>query len=367
MYPGGSGLTLGHRPGMFPQAPRSSLLVHSRSRRPHRGEGGRHAGWMTEREREHPLDLHRRVQAASEDTGYVLTHRRLRALDVTRWQAAAQVRAGRWVREGHQTFSTRAAPLEQVGRQWRAVWEAGEDIALVDGASALLAAGLKGWREESVHISALHRHNVRRIPGVTVHKVIRRVARESAGAGLPRTTPAVAAIRAAHWAVSDRQAATLLAMTVQQRLATGAQLLEAQQTVRGRTRRAFIKQIVADVADGAHSLNELDFAASCRAQGLPRPTRQAVRQGKDGRIYLDVYFEEYGLVVEIDGAGHLWGLSGVADALRANQIVIDGDRVLRINVIGWRLDEDAFMRQVGDALRSDWALANLERFHGSAA
>ncbi|QBF46682.1 hypothetical protein [Janibacter limosus] len=60
-------------------------------------------------------------------------------------------------------------------------------------------------------------------------------------------------------------------------------------------------------------------------------------------MYLDVYFEEYGLVVEIDGAGHLWGLSGAADALRANQVVIDGDRVLRINVIGWRLDQEAFM------------------------
>lgn len=246
------------------------------------------------------------------------------------------------------------------------MWEVGDQIALVDGVSALKLAGLKGWQDDDVHVSILHRHDPSRRDGVRVHKLIRRVEGESTSAGVPRTTPAVAAIRAAHWSVSDRAAATIMAMAVQQRLVTGEQLVEAQRRVRGRTRRAFIKQIVADIADGAHSLNELDFTAACRARGLPTPTRQAVRQGKGGRIYLDVCFEEYGLVVEIDGAGHLWGLSGVADGLRANQIVIEGDRVMRINVIGWRLDEGAFMDQVSAALRSDWALANLSRHQAFA-
>ena len=191
---------------------------------------------MTKGQREHPLDRHRRVQAVSEETGYAINHSRLRALGVTRWQAAAQVAAGRWERVGSQTFSTRAGPLEPLGQYWRAVWEAGEDVALVDGVSALLASGLKGWSEETVHISAVHNHNVARISGVAVHKVIRRVEGEALRAGLPRTTPAVAAIRAAHWAVSDRQAATIMAMTVQQRLATGAQLLQAQGA--GRSARA---------------------------------------------------------------------------------------------------------------------------------
>lgn len=311
--------------------------------------------------RESPLDRHYRVQAASQDTGFVLDHRRLRELGVTRFQAAAQVAAGRWSRVGTRTFSTRDAPLDPLGQRWRAVWEAGERIALVDGVSALQAAGLKGWTEEVVHISAVHRHNVTPIDGVAVHKVIRRVEGETAGAGLPRTTPAVAAIRAAHWAVSDRQAATLMAMTVQQRLATGPQLLLAQRRVRGRTRRAFVRRIALDVADGAQALGELRFAEACRRRGLPEPTHQALRILPGGHAYLDVYFEEYGLVVEIDGAGHLWGLNGLDDNLRANSVVIDGGRVLRVNVIGLRLEEDVVMDQVAAALRSDWALANLAR------
>ncbi len=86
-----------------------------------------------------------------------------------------------------------------------------------------------------------------------------------------------------------------------------------------------------------------------------------MRRGPRGRVYLDVYFEEYGLVVEIDGAGHLWGLAQVDDNLRENQVVIDGDRVLRINVVGLRLNEETVMDQVAAALRSDWAQANYAR------
>lgn len=310
---------------------------------------------------ETPMERHRRIVAAAEETDHVLNHRRLRDLGVTRHQARAQLAAGRWQSRGFQTVDVQGGPLSERAERWRAVWETGEGIALVDGVSALQAAGLKGWSEDLVHVSVLHRHSIRRVEGVRIHKVIRRVEGECAGAGVPRTRPPVAAIRAAHWAVSDRAAATILAMTVQQRLATGEQLVEARQRVRGRTRRAFLRQVLQDIADGAQSLNELDFAGACRERGLPEPTRQALRKTKDGRIYLDVYFEEYGLVIEIDGAGHQWGLAGVDDSLRANDVVIDGDRVLRINILGWRLDREAYLDQVTAALRSDWAQANLAR------
>lgn len=322
---------------------------------------------MTGTDKEGPLARHRRVLAASEATGFVLDRRGLAELGVDRFQARRQVAASRWAKVGTQTFSIRDAALTPEGQRWRAVWEVGHLVALVDGVSALQAAGLTGWEDDHVHVSVLHRHDLRPVNGVRVHKVIRRVEGEQAGAGVPRTRPAVAAIRAAHWAVSDRQAATIMAMAVQQRLTTGAQLVRTQRLVRGRTRRAFIRQVVLDIADGSQSLNELDFAAACRARGLPVPTRQAVRTTSSGRVYLDVWFEEHRLAIEIDGAGHLWGLAGVDDSLRANEVVIDGDRVLRINVIGWRLDEDAYLDQVAAALRSPWAQANVaehRRRHG---
>lgn len=311
--------------------------------------------------RESSIQLHRRILAASEATGFALNRRRLRDLGVSRHRAAAQVTAGRWVRVGKQTFGMRDAPLEPLAQWWRAVWETGERIALIDGASALQAAGLKGWKEDVVHVSVVHTHSIVRIPGVKVHKVARRVEGEAIHVGVPRTTPAVAAIRAAHWAVSDRQAATILAMSVQQRLVTGQALLAAVEIVRGRTRRALIRRLVRDIADGAQSLGELDFAVACRRRGLPVPSRQVMRRGPRGRVYLDVYFDDYGFAVEIDGAGHLWGLAQMDDNLRENQLVIDGDRVLRITLIGLRLTEETVMDQVAAALRSDWAQDNYAR------
>lgn len=298
------------------------------------------------------VDKHRRRRSAlalAAPQGGVVSRAQLAAEGVSRHDIRTEVRAERWRVLGRQTIGLGQAPLEQLSdtaRRWSAVWEIGVGIAAVDGVTALQHAGLVGYDDDVVHVSVLHRHDVRRLPGVRVSKVVRRVPGELIGSGLPRTRAEVAAIRAAHWASSDRQAALLLLMTVQQRLTTPARLAEAQQKVRGRTRRAFIKAVVRDIAFGVESLGELDFAALCRARGLPEPSRQTVRSGPRGRIYLDVAWTGHDLVVEIDGAQHRWGLAVTTDNLRQNAVVLGGERVLRIDVIGLRLETDLFMDQV---------------------
>ena len=116
-----------------------------------------------------------------------------------------------------------------------------------------------------------------RVDGVRIHRVTRR-AGEAAGGGLPRTRVEVAALRGAAWATSDRQAALVLCMVVQQRLTTGARLLSALPVVRNRGRRPFVRQVLRDITDGAQSLGELDFAAMCRRHGIPPPDRQVLRR-----------------------------------------------------------------------------------------
>ncbi|MGH3355365.1 MAG: hypothetical protein ACRDOJ_05670, partial [Nocardioidaceae bacterium] len=123
-----------------------------------------------------------------------------------------------------------------------------------------------------------------------MHETRRRRPEDLVGAGILRTRPAVAAVRGALWARSDRQAALIVVMAVQQRLATGAAIRRELLRVRRDKRRSFISTILLDVTDGAQALGELDFAALCRKHGLPRPDRQAVRAGSRGRVYLDVYW-----------------------------------------------------------------------------
>ncbi|WP_157063359.1 hypothetical protein [Luteipulveratus mongoliensis] len=130
-------------------------------------------------------------------------------------------------------------------------------------------------------------------------------------------------------------------------------------------RRALLDAVIRDVCNGAESLSELDFAAACRARGLPTPSRQVLRRGPKGRIYLDVAWEDLGVAVEIDGAHHGWGLGAVEDALRDNNVRLDGLLTLRIPVLGWRMDQRAFMDQVERALVAAAERAELQKVRAS--
>lgn len=298
------------------------------------------------RERRDLPALRRAARALASAQGDVVCRDDLAALGVDDRMVRREVAAGRWLLHGRQTVAVHTGGLGERGLWWRAVWETGDRIAALDGVSSLRAAGLSGFEDEMVHVSVRHTATVAASPGVTVHKLIRRTPGELLTAGVPRTRPAVAAVRAAHWAVSNRQAALLLVLPVQQRLVTPGQLLDATGRVRGRTRRAFIRQVAHDIADGAHSLGELDFAGMCRRRGLPEPSRQVVRRGRRGRVYLDVGWEDVGLAVEIDGAGHRSGLAVTDDNLRQNEIVLGGELVLRVDLIGLRVAGEQFLDQV---------------------
>src|SRR5690606_32810009 len=112
-----------------------------------------------------------------------------------------------------------------------------------------------------------------------------------------------------------RQAALLLSMTVQQRLATPQELAEAMLRVKRDRRRRFIHDVLLDLMGGVESLGELDVARECRRRGLPEPSRQVGRRGRGGRYYLDVCWEEWGVVLEVDGIHHAWAEHLVDDAL----------------------------------------------------
>jgi very-short-patch-repair endonuclease len=312
---------------------------------------GEHHGMPTTPPRPPLAQRRSAARALAEQYGGVVSRRLLRGVGVDRGMVAREVAAGRWQLLGRQTVAVHTGPVGDLARRWRAVWEVGHRIAVVDGVTALLHAGMTGFDDPLVHLSVRHTAAVRDVEGVRTHKVVRRVTDELVIAGLPRTRPAVAATRAAHWACSDRQAALLLCLPVQQRLCTGVQLAAAQQAIRGRTRRRLVGQLVRDVADGAQSLGELDVVAACRQRGLPEPSRQVVRRLPGGTAYLDIAWEEARLVVEVDGAGHGWALQPAHDALRQNEILLSDELVLRIDLIGWRLTPEAYADQI---VRAYW-------------
>lgn len=301
----------------------------------------------------------RRVAARlAAEHGGVVHRAELRAKGITHDDVRSEVRAHRWSVLGRHTIHPGAlpnghdqgdGPVEWPARAWWAVWETGSGVVL-DGASALRAAGLRDFRETFVHVIAPRGSHPRSLPGVRLH-VSRRVDRWP-GAGIPRLRVESAVIHAAQRAVSDRQAALVLAMTVQQRLVLPERVLDQWRLVRRSPRRELLDAVILDVCAGAQALSELDFARLCRKRGLPEPTRQVVRSTSTGRIYLDVWWEELQLGAEVEGGHHTQGLNAVDDALRQNEVVLQNGTLLRLPVLGLRLAPDRFMDQVAAAHRA---------------
>ena len=257
-----------------------------------------------------------------------------------------EVAAGRWATWGRHTVVVAGSVPQGRGALWHAVWESGPG-AVLDGAAALVAQGLTGFHPDVVDVSVPRQNRCHRVAGVRAR---RRVLAPTVGAGLPRVQPEWAAIHAAQWATSDRQAALVLCLAVQQRVVAPGRLLSAWRTVERSPRRSLLTAAISDVCDGAQSLGELDFAGLCRRHGLPEPSRQTVRTTARGRVYLDAEWTEQGLVVEIDGGHHALALNPVDDALRQNEVTLRRRAVLRIPVLGLRLQPDAFLAQVARGL-----------------
>jgi hypothetical protein len=294
----------------------------------------------------------RRRQAArlADQQGGVISRTQLYAAGWKRWQVESQVRAGRWAVRGRQSVALTTGDLSEHASWWCAVFEVGSGAAL-DGATALRAAGLKGF-EGPIHISTPKSARPRHPRGIVVHETRRRQTGDLARSELPRVRPSIAAIRAALWAVSDKQASLLLAMSVQQGLTTPADLAEALDSIRRHRRRRILKQVVSEIAGGAQSTGEIEFLRLCQEYCLPEPDRQSRRITPDGIAILDVEWTTYDVVVEIEGVHHQEAEQALADAIRQNELTIDRSHVLRIPVLGLRTDPGRFMEQVVRLLRS---------------
>lgn len=290
------------------------------------------------------------VEVIAAGQGGVVSRKQAYAAGMTRAEVRAQVRARRWQRVWSRSLCLHTGEVSDLGKWHAAVFEGG-DRAMLDGETSLIASGLTGYESAVIRVSVPRGVRAVRARGLDVRRTRRWCSQDLAPSGVRRTRVEVAAVRGALWAVSDKQAALIITMAVQQGLTTAEKVGAALVAVRRDRRRALLHGLVLDLIGGVRSIGELEFAQECRRRGLPEPTRQSVRKGRNGRYYLDIEWADFGVVVEIDGIHHQAAAAVVDDALRHNEIALEGATVLRLPLLGWRVAREDFMGQVERALR----------------
>jgi very-short-patch-repair endonuclease len=232
-------------------------------------------------------------------------------------------------------LAVNAGRLGQRQQQWAAVLSAGEGAVLA-GLAAAQASGLR-FTSRRLIIDVLvpaRRRVVSKplaidMPVVRIHPAD--LTRSDIQRGRPDLTPmARSIVDAARWALSDEEARQIVAAACQQKRVDPAAITEMATRLTRLHRRAVILETAAFATGGATTLSEIGFVQLCRRHMLPSPRMQEPRKDASGRHrYLDAYFADYHLHVEIDGGYHREARQWTADMLRQNEVWLQGDRVLR--------------------------------------
>jgi hypothetical protein len=265
-----------------------------------------------------------------------------------RWRLSS----GRWQRPHRGVLITHSGPASGTEALWVAVLALGPQ-AVLGGLTAARLDGLTGFQAQGVHLVVPATRPVRTsLPGVVVHRSRVLGADDVHPLRRPaRTRIARSLLDAAAWARSDDAARSILPAGVQQRLTRAdhlAMVLARFPTIR---RHALLASTLADIAGGAEALSELDFARLARRYRLPEPDRQAMRvDGQGRRRWLDAFWDEAGLVVEVDGLWHMEAAAWWADMRRENDLTISGLRVLRFPAFALRDSPGVVAGQIGAAL-----------------
>jgi very-short-patch-repair endonuclease len=250
------------------------------------------------------LDDHDGVLSTSDILGFM-----------TRKQLRWQISTGHWQKPAHGVVVAQSGPLTERQLLRATLLRAGPQAALA-GLTAARLDGFTGFGdkvspiERPVYLLAPYGYKRRTPPlGLTVvtHYSQALTDLDVHPERQPRRTRiARSLIDAAAWMPTDRGAMAILAAGVQQRLVRAQDLSQVTDRLGALHRRKLIGETIGDIAGGSQALSELDFTRQViRAFRLPEPSRQAARRDARGRRrWTDVMWDDYKIVVEIDGAQH---------------------------------------------------------------
>ncbi|MEO8107754.1 MAG: hypothetical protein ABI720_10600 [Actinomycetes bacterium] len=250
--------------------------------------------------------------------------------------------SGRWQRPAHGVVVLHSGPLTPDEAVQVELFAHGRH-AVLGGVSAARADGLRIAEPPGLHIVVPHGSRDLARPGVVLHRSRTLAESQIHPVRTPRRTRLPrSVIDAAAWAGTDLGAQAVIASAVQQRLVTPNDLAGVVGLLARIRRRALITETIRDVSGGSLSEYEVLFIRLCRRYGLPLPTRQRRRKDAAGRWrYLDADYDDFDLVVEIDGQQHMEPRPWWEDMMRDNDLVAnDGKWVMRFAGFALRRESD---------------------------
>jgi hypothetical protein len=221
--------------------------------------------------------------------------------DLTARRMEALIHAERWQRLHYGVYASFTGKPSRAAVLCAAVLRAGPQ-SILSHETAAEVDGLLDKPSRLLHVTIPVAQRLKPIAGFALHRSTRIFEARDPVLLPPRTMIEETVLDLAQGASSFDDVISLLARACQRKL-TFPFLLRERAQMRARIRwRAEILEALEDVADGVHSPLEYRYLRDVeRAHGLPTSERQAQAiQGGRG-IQRDVFYRQYGVVVELDG------------------------------------------------------------------
>lgn len=234
----------------------------------------------------------------------VVSRRQVLGRGVTEDTVLRKTKSGAWQRLQRGTYATFSGVPPREARLWAAVLRAGPGAVLSHETAAEIH-GLVDKPVKMIHMTVpatLNPARYGKIPGVVVHRSRTVASQRLPPWQLPRTPVAETVLDLVAASGSFDDAYSWLSRATGRGLTTPEMITEALEARKRMRWRGWLMEALADVADGIMFPLELRYVRDVeRAHGLPAARRQARRELASGARFLDNYYEQYRLCVELDG------------------------------------------------------------------
>jgi len=263
-----------------------------------------------------------------------------------------RLKSDRWRHLHPGVYATFTGAPGRGAQMWAAVLSLGQSAVLSHETAAELH-GLIDNAVSPIHVSVPRQRHLVAVPGISIHRSARAVEAAMGQSNPPRTKIEETVLDLTQTAATFDDVCGWVTRAFARDLTDEARLRKAM-SARPKLRwRADLHELIAAAADGDHSVLEYRYVRDVeRAHGLPEARRQVPFTGPGGRRgRRDRVYEDYGVVVELDGRLAHPDDTAWKDKARDNAAAVEGKQTLRYSWTQVRRDPCQVAIEVAMVLR----------------